>query len=177
MKTDLENTVERVRASVESGDYESFVRLIEPSPKAKNRHLSKEQFEKSVLDPKAKKMLLDLFFPDLKTQARFIKVKTLDDWAAYYAETGLDDKKYLSVDMFLFRKLGGEWRVRGQVYGLCKARPGGEMAQGGLAAWEGTDDILNTIDTKPEFQIENIVKDADPEHPATGTGQPPSGGA
>jgi len=177
LRADLENTMGKVRASVESGDYESFVRLIEPSPKAKNRHLSKEQFAKGVSDPKAKKMLLELMFPDLKTQTKYIKTKTLGDWAAYYAETDLDDKNYLSVDMFLFRKVGGEWRVRGQVYGLCKARPGGEMAQKGLAAWKGTDDILNTIDTDPKFQIENIVKDADPEHPATGTGQPTSGGA
>ncbi|GAH68593.1 unnamed protein product, partial [marine sediment metagenome] len=29
----------------------------------------------------------------------------------------------------------------------------------------------------PKFQIENIAKDADPEHPVTGTGQPTSGGA
>ena len=167
----------KVRASVESGDYESFVRWVEPNPRAKSRSLGREQFEKGVSDPKAKKMLLELMFPDLKTQAKFIKIKTLGDWAAYYAETYLNDKNYLTVHMFLFRKVGNEWRSLGAVFGLTKARPGGEMAQKGLAAWKGTDDILNTIDTNPKFQIENIVKDADPEHPATGTGQPTSGGA
>ena len=162
LKIDLENTMEKVRASVESGDYESFVRLVEPNPKAENRTLSREQFEKGVSDPKAKKTLLELVFPDLKTQANFIKLKALGDWAAYYAETYLADKNYLTVDMFLFRRVGNEWRALGAVYGLTKARPGGEMAQKGLAAWKGADDILNTIDTDPRFQIENILEGDDP---------------
>jgi len=152
----------KVRASVESGDYESFVRWVEPSPGTKSRYLGREQFEKGVSAPKAKKMLLELMFPDLKTQAKFIKIKTFGDWAAYYAETYLNDKNYLTVDMFLFRKVGNEWRLLGTVSGMTKARPGGEMAQKGLAVWKGTDDILNTIDTDPRFRIENSVKGGEP---------------
>jgi len=161
LRADLENTMEKVRASVESGDYESFVSWVEPHPGVKSPFLDREQFAKGVSDPKAKKMLLELAFPDLKTQAKFIKIKTLGDWAAYYAETHLNDKNYLTVDMFLFRKVGNEWRALGAVYGLTKARPGGEMAKKGLATWKGADDVLNTIDTNPRFQIENILEGDD----------------
>ena len=176
LKADLEAAMGKVRTAIEKGDYDSFVRLVEPSIRMKKPGMSREQFQTAVSDPKSKEMFLSMAFPDLKTQTKFIKIKTLGDWAAYYAEDNLDDKNYLNVSMFIFHKVGGQWLKAGDGFGMTKARPGSDMAKKGLAAWKGPDEVLNTIDTYPKFQLENFVKEAESAHAAPASAKPSGSG-
>ncbi|MFH1777224.1 MAG: hypothetical protein ABH952_06690 [Candidatus Omnitrophota bacterium] len=154
IKSALENVMNDVRGAIIANNYTLLTNSIDPT-----QRLTQEELEKISKDEKSRNFCLDQMFPDLKNSTKFIHLKIKGEWAGYYAETDLDDPDWLTVSVFVFHRIQGKWYVYAMGYGLCKARPNGKYANTPMSAWEGTDDIMNTINSDPEFQIENIIKE------------------
>jgi hypothetical protein len=159
-KQDLRTTLEEVQAkahlAVRNADPDAFARHV--SARTGRDMPDINEFKKACSNKAFQDSMLNDVFLDLRKKANFLTIKTEPGWAAYYAETDLDDPNYTSASMFLFKQEGQSWKACGVVYGLTKARPESKMAKSGMAAWKNREDMLNIIKTDPRFDLVKLIK-------------------
>ena len=154
LRDQLEGSMLRARSGVLEGDLKQFLSSIDPMHSKSN--MIEMQWKALLGNERGRKLLLRSV-PDLKTEAVFLAVKAEEDWAAYYAETGLDDPKYQTLKAWVFHKSEAGWLPAGRSYGLTKAKPGGEAAKEGYPAWDGHEDMLKAIETDENFSFETLT--------------------
>lgn len=153
----LERAMSETRSAVLAGDFQKFLASVDPlNPQSK---ISEEQWQQFLGNDRARKLLLR-GIPDLKNETAFLSLKTQTEWAAYYAETSLNDDNHQTLSVFVFRKGESGWRPAGKSYGLTKARPGSESAKQGYVAWTGREEMLKTIETDKSFLLEELMVSA-----------------
>jgi len=154
LREELEHSSLIARTAILEGDFQAFLSSIDPINPRSN--IDKEQWQQFIENDRARRHLLRAV-PDLKTEAQFLSVKSYNDWAAYYAETSLDDDNYQTLKVFLFHNSENGWRPAGKSYGLSKAKPGGEAAKTGYPAWTNQGEMLKTIETDRAFSFEMLI--------------------
>ncbi|MBV1961196.1 MAG: hypothetical protein KUG52_04330 [Immundisolibacteraceae bacterium] len=153
LKAALQQAMSQTRQAILTEDLTAFRASVDP---LNNRsQISDEQWQQLITHSLGKKMLLR-GTPDLQQDQHFLTLKTENQWAAYYTETGLDDDHYQTLSVFLFHHSDDQWRPAGKRYGLTKAKPGSEAAKT-YAAWSNRQQMLETIETDQTFSIEQLA--------------------
>jgi hypothetical protein len=167
LRTALENAQAKAHRAIRNADFDAFVRHVQGRPG--RGMIDRAEFKRASEDEMFQELMLNDIFLDLGNKANFLTIKTEPGWAAYYAETDLDDPNCTSATVFMFKQEGRSWKACGGVFGLTKARPDSDMAKGGMAAWKGRDDMLDTIETDPRFDLGMLVgKMTGAVHPSLG---------
>lgn len=152
-KATLQLAMSQSHQAVLAADLPAFLDSVDPLSSKAN--ITPEQWQQLLAHSLGKKMLLR-GIPDLQQDNHFLTIKTDQNWAAYYTETGLDDQNYQTLSVFLFHHANGQWRPAGKSYGLTKAKPGSEAAKT-YPAWSGRQQMLDTLDSNPDFSLEQLV--------------------
>ena len=153
LKVTLQLAMSQSRQAILAGDLSAFLTSIDPLNK--NAQITEQQWQQLLGHSLGKKMLLR-GVPDLTQDLHFLALKTENNWAAYYTETGLEDDNYQTLSVFLFHYADDQWRPAGKSHGLTRARPGGEAAKT-YAAWSGRQQMLTTIETDQKFTLEQLI--------------------
>ena len=95
----LEEAYARLRTALARRDLGAFRDLAEPAPS------SPGDWEETAAG------LEDSFPPPEET--RFLAVREAGDWAGYYFETELGDRKYATLELLRFRRTAGGWKLSG----------------------------------------------------------------
>jgi len=156
LKEQLEAVMVELRHSLRDGNYERFADLFESHKE--DKVMTRVDFETLRKQTDNNDKLLHFVVPDLANATKHIHIKEEGVWAAYYHESYPKDKNYITVDVRVFHRVGGQWKLYGKSFGRTKARPDSEWARKGTAAWKGDKDILDTIMNDPDYQIDNITK-------------------
>lgn len=154
LRDQMEASMQKARSAVLEGDLDKFLSSIDPVHSKSNVNVL--QWEALLGSDNGRKLLLRSV-PDLKKDTVFLTEKVRDDWAVYFAETGLDDPNYQTLKAWVFHKSEKGWRPAGKSYGLTKAKPGGEAAREGYPAWSGHEEMLKTIEEDKNFSFETLT--------------------
>jgi hypothetical protein len=139
--------VRNAREAMENDDYDAFVLHVD-------RRWSQETF-RSVRENDS---VRDALLPDLESDVDFIKVMVDGDWAGYYFKADLDDPEYLTVQVLLFRKCDGQWRVCGTGLGRKVPRPDNSARGKDGVSYLGDEEQIERELADPSFQIEPLKK-------------------
>ena len=154
LRSELERSMLKTRHAVMDADLEAFVSSID----AVNPHarITRDRWTQLLANNLGRKLLLKSA-QDLRNNTIFLVIKTYGDWAAYYAESNLDDENYQTLSVFLFHRSSVGWRPAGKSYGLTKASPGSRAAET-YAAWRGRQDMLETLEINRDFSINKLIR-------------------
>lgn len=116
LRTELEQVYANVRLALEKNDADAYIALTEPAKNVDPAQLRAHWAE-------AVDVLKDIH-PDLKT-TKFLKLELQGDWGGYYRLTDLEDKNYITIELMLFHRVDGKWKLNGRTFGTSIRREEG----------------------------------------------------
>ncbi len=107
LKTQLEASYNNLVQVIASGDKDGFVMIMDPEKKSPSP--TDDQWKQAL-------PVISKTFPALST-TQFLKIDQKNETRAYYYYlTNLQDKSYTSVNVAIFNKINGEWKISGNIF-------------------------------------------------------------
>ncbi len=105
LKTDLETSYQRVRASLQKDTPDEYLTTIAIKDKEKEHKNIHELWK----NPQVRKTLNEFVFMDLK-QTTYLETRQEGDFAGYYYRFNEPDGKYITISLVRFHKVNGVWK-------------------------------------------------------------------